>query len=725
MLEKEVLGLIIAVLALSLFIYAGFKLYSLWINQEDQNAQKIIDLVNAKAKSLSEGQTKDFPIRGLDDWMLTGWGVNEVGRPDQCYFKSCVCICKYASSRADQAASCKSKSHCFFTDDKAIYTYNDQRGIKLAQTPALMEIEISRKGGVFSMKNTAGEGDVWTAYDYLKAMCFMRDIDNPDMDKAVSAVVDRSAQSAGLIVADARTLSAADSLQAAINAGADVMIQDGTRVSGLDSYLNSLKGFSESTLELKSAAENAVIKNFPEQGIYNIVWDPVNKKVIGQVTQGGMIKKVSQSTLDVLLKSKDITGVAGLYGQTGGSIIKASPKIAEDAVVLAKDGTTLGKFSDAVLQSKNGVLKFIPKSTTVGKTLAKLGGKVFAVWGLACDITTIGIAGVEFAKMINAQTQETVAGQALDQLITQTMPETASRVVDQEKNTLTDFESVNTQTLSTLPQARTLIFQMHAFLDDATSEVSYLANRTRRFSTNYDQEGSSTITYAEQKILQLQLGHLREQLALYDAQFQILNESVLRNSDVSSASPFIFEKTPQTPFDLTMDYARFSTDPKSYFSDVIRDNTPNPNVPVSIYSSANTLFSFDKTDTSPPFLAFSHQKIGTVAGDGTITIDPTLRSNLLQQNANNAPVLAQLSHYLPLLDHAKVSRYEIFPYIPAQDTKDNADQNSFLNDLQTLPDPNTDLEVYTSSAPPEGSLPQDLTSSSDSISSSITQEAVS
>jgi len=92
-LMNNVLGVIIAVIGLSLLAYGAYKIYQVVVSSESEDAKKTITIIESKINALKEGETGKFPIRGVKDWYLIGWSGNEVDRPDKCFLNSCMCIC--------------------------------------------------------------------------------------------------------------------------------------------------------------------------------------------------------------------------------------------------------------------------------------------------------------------------------------------------------------------------------------------------------------------------------------------------------------------------------------------------------------------------------------------------------------------------------------------------------------------------------------------------------
>lgn len=100
---NNVVGIIIAVIGLSLLIFAITRLYSAHVNQEDENAKSTIDLVMSRINSLEDGQSASITLQGFsgsEHWYFVGWDNETRPRPEKCFFGNCLCICKDAGNVA-------------------------------------------------------------------------------------------------------------------------------------------------------------------------------------------------------------------------------------------------------------------------------------------------------------------------------------------------------------------------------------------------------------------------------------------------------------------------------------------------------------------------------------------------------------------------------------------------------------------------------------------------
>ena len=114
-LMNTVLGIIIAVVGLSLLAYAGFRLYNTTVNQDSEIAKKTIDSFEAKMNALKVGDNSSFSTKGVEGWNLVAWSKDTSDRPQKCFFNSCICICPEANT-----TSCQISGFCRLFDYNTI-----------------------------------------------------------------------------------------------------------------------------------------------------------------------------------------------------------------------------------------------------------------------------------------------------------------------------------------------------------------------------------------------------------------------------------------------------------------------------------------------------------------------------------------------------------------------------------------------------------------------------
>ena len=132
-LMNNVLTTVIAVAGLFIIFFAAWQLYSVYIKQDERNAQSDANLIEAKINALKEGKDyensvpMDLMVRGIESWFVAGWGKEDMNRPAKCYFKSCVCVClgKSVDWKKDTTISgaCQDKGFCRLLDaDKVLFS---------------------------------------------------------------------------------------------------------------------------------------------------------------------------------------------------------------------------------------------------------------------------------------------------------------------------------------------------------------------------------------------------------------------------------------------------------------------------------------------------------------------------------------------------------------------------------------------------------------------------
>jgi len=124
---------VVAVVGLALLIFAIAKLYGNFANQESKNAQKNLENLLIKINAVEDGQKSSTLLVGPNDhWFLASWKVSEPGRPEKCYAKDCICICKYLkedigslSLKSQVAALCKDNGVCKTVDKNIVVFQHD------------------------------------------------------------------------------------------------------------------------------------------------------------------------------------------------------------------------------------------------------------------------------------------------------------------------------------------------------------------------------------------------------------------------------------------------------------------------------------------------------------------------------------------------------------------------------------------------------------------------
>lgn len=97
---KNLVGIIIAVIGLSVLFLGFYKLYTVSSSQESENARNLLSNLVTKIETVDQGEGKmTFQgFNGADTWYLVGWSKNDDSRPQKCLQGSCLCVCKFSES---------------------------------------------------------------------------------------------------------------------------------------------------------------------------------------------------------------------------------------------------------------------------------------------------------------------------------------------------------------------------------------------------------------------------------------------------------------------------------------------------------------------------------------------------------------------------------------------------------------------------------------------------
>lgn len=109
---KNLLGIILTVIGLSIFLFGVARLYTASLSEEDENARKTLERIMAKIEVLPLDVESSITLQGFkgaDSWVLMGWNgeIHQDLKPQKCFFGTCLCICKGASAR-----ECQERGFC-------------------------------------------------------------------------------------------------------------------------------------------------------------------------------------------------------------------------------------------------------------------------------------------------------------------------------------------------------------------------------------------------------------------------------------------------------------------------------------------------------------------------------------------------------------------------------------------------------------------------------------
>ena len=132
---NNVLTTVIAVLGIALLIYGAWKLYSVYLNTDELSAKAAMNAIDGRIGNVQRGETTKLAMKGAENWFLTAWNNDDPGRPDKCYLKSCICVCKGYNTVVKYSISsntgmiylnemsplCQKDGFCRFYDDAVIH----------------------------------------------------------------------------------------------------------------------------------------------------------------------------------------------------------------------------------------------------------------------------------------------------------------------------------------------------------------------------------------------------------------------------------------------------------------------------------------------------------------------------------------------------------------------------------------------------------------------------
>jgi hypothetical protein len=175
--QEHALGIIVGVVCLSLLLFAGWKFWEVSNVSAHEKAVEALETIALKLKAIEDGESTRFPLQGPKGWYVQGWGVRETGRPERCYFKSCICAC-----RALGAESCQDTKSgtCIFVEENNLFVgveaYRLEKGAFAGENPSawtkskelercprivfpgnLLEVTLQKKRGSVELMSASNE----------------------------------------------------------------------------------------------------------------------------------------------------------------------------------------------------------------------------------------------------------------------------------------------------------------------------------------------------------------------------------------------------------------------------------------------------------------------------------------------------------------------------------------------------------------------------------------
>lgn len=162
---NEMLGFIIAVIGIVLLGFFGVKLYGFFVDADMKNAQAFIDDFVGKIKTLNDGESNSFALRGVEGWILVAWNkenpialegevIGKDSKPQKCFDKdNCLCICENSIENCQDVGYCRAVDGAIKIISKLEYTAGNDEGVYTArinsscipQNNQLMEFFVDKK----------------------------------------------------------------------------------------------------------------------------------------------------------------------------------------------------------------------------------------------------------------------------------------------------------------------------------------------------------------------------------------------------------------------------------------------------------------------------------------------------------------------------------------------------------------------------------------------------
>lgn len=173
-LMKNVLSVILFIVSFALIAYGVYKVYGVFLNQELKNAQNTLDKISAKIGAIEDGKNTTLTMQGFSNsrsWRIVAWSKSDSVdmKPEPCYYKSCICICKASSyTQEGDLEDCKKNNLCkTFDYDEIIinraagtpsqFAYS---GSYLCLPKNIAELFISRSSNKLVMEYTKESGSI-------------------------------------------------------------------------------------------------------------------------------------------------------------------------------------------------------------------------------------------------------------------------------------------------------------------------------------------------------------------------------------------------------------------------------------------------------------------------------------------------------------------------------------------------------------------------------------
>jgi hypothetical protein len=112
------LKIVLAVVGLVLVIgIIGKALSGTFYDSDAEAAKQVLSSLMNKADALQDGENNSFITRGVNNWYLVGWNLDDGDkRPKKCFLHNCICVCESPTKEKCDSYS----STCFAVKDYSV-----------------------------------------------------------------------------------------------------------------------------------------------------------------------------------------------------------------------------------------------------------------------------------------------------------------------------------------------------------------------------------------------------------------------------------------------------------------------------------------------------------------------------------------------------------------------------------------------------------------------------
>lgn len=188
---NSMVGIIIAVIGLTLFVVALVGLYKQSVNQEKENAKVTLNGIIGKIDNLKDGESNDFAIQGFEGgekWSLVAWskeakddkrpgrtpralgyiGEDPGKKPEKCFFGSCLCVCPggYQSEICQDKGVCRNLDKDILNVTSLVFYGgpSGDLGLHAGQEVSMPYISFSKKLFLLNISKTSSSATIYSSY---------------------------------------------------------------------------------------------------------------------------------------------------------------------------------------------------------------------------------------------------------------------------------------------------------------------------------------------------------------------------------------------------------------------------------------------------------------------------------------------------------------------------------------------------------------------------------